>query len=220
MTTKRIFLFVILSLVILLGVYITYFGVNGYLKYSGRERDFNRLKSGELHDDMLVKGEITSVTKWLGKVDINNEAFGIQVSKASAWHYYAYPLVYDEDIEKRKYCVFAVSDPKDIAAVNAILSENPYSAGGSAFEFRGIVVDINFDANEQLTHYLWEIYDTDFNINAHANVRRYIEPYTIYVRSGSAGEVYPIIIGAAMVVVGGVLLTILCVNTYRKNHRY
>lgn len=220
MTAKRIFLFVILSLVVLLGIYITYFGVNGYFKYSGRERDFNTLKGGDLHDDMLVKGEITSVSKWLGKVDINNEAFGIQVSKANAWHYYAYPLQYDEDIEKRKYCVFAVSDPKDIAAVEALLTGNPDSPTGSAFQFRGIAVDINFDANERLTSYLWDIYDTDYNVYAHANVRRYIEPYTIYVRSGSAGEVKPIIIGAAMILVGGVLLIILGVNTYRRNHRF
>lgn len=199
----------------MLGGYITYFGVNGYLKYSGRERDFNRLKGGDLHDDMLVKGEISSVSHFLGRVSINNEAFGIQVSKAYAWHYYVYPLVYDEDKEKRKYCVFAVSDPKDIAAVEALLKN-----GGEPFKFRGIVMDINYDANEQLTHYLWDIYDTDFNIHAHANVRKYIVPYTIYVRSDSAGGIKPIIIGAATVVVGGVLLIILSVNTYRKNHRF
>lgn len=199
----------------MLGGYITYFGVNGYLKYTGRERDFSRLKGGDLHDNMLVKGEISSVMAWLGKMDIDNEAFGFTVSKASAWHYYVYPLVYDEDKENRRYCVFAVSDPKDIAAVEALLEK-----GGEPFEFRGIVMDINYDANERLTHYLWDIYDTDFNIHAHANVRKYIVPYTIYVRSGSAGEIKPIIIGAATVVVGGVLLIILSVNTYRKNHRF
>lgn len=200
---------------VLLGGYITYFGVSGYFKYTGRERDFNMLKSGDFHDNMLVKGYVSSMGKDLGRIDIDNEAFGFEVSKASAWHYYVYPLQYDEDIQKRKYCVFAVSDPKDIKAVNALL-EN----GGEPFEFRGIVMDINYDANKWLTHYLWDIYDTDFNIYAHANVRKYIVPYTIYVRSGNAGDIKPIIIGAATVVVGGVLLIILSVNTYRKNHRF
>lgn len=216
MTTKRIFLFVILILVVLLGVYITYFGVNGYFKYTGRERDFNFLKSADFHDDMLVKGEINTVIGKLPlKMSIDNEAFGFEVSKASAWHYYVYPLVYDADIENCRYCVFAVSDPKDIAAVNALLKN-----GGEPFEFRGIVMDINYEANEQLTQYLWEIYDTDFNIYAHASVRKYIVPYTIYVRSGNAGEIKPIIVGAATLLAGGVGLIILCVNTYRKNHRF
>lgn len=200
----------------MLGGYITYFGVNGYLKYTGRERDFSLLKGGDFHDNMLVKGEINTVIEKLPfKMSIDNEAFGFEVSKASAWYYYVYPVEYDNDIEKCRYCVFAVSDPKDIAAVEALLKN-----GGEPFKFRGIVMDINYDANEQLTHYLWDIYDTDFNIHAHANVRRYIVPYTIYVRSGSAGEIKPIIIGAATVVVGGVLLIILSVNTYRKNHRF
>ncbi|MDE6733415.1 MAG: hypothetical protein K2J77_11130 [Oscillospiraceae bacterium] len=213
-------MFVILILVVLLGGYITYFGVNGYIKYTGRERDFSLLKGGDLHDNMLVKGEISSVMAEIGRMSIDNEAFGFQVSKATAWHYYVYPLEYDNDITKCRYCVFAVSDPKDIAAVNALITDNPGSPNGDAFEFRGIVMDINYEANERLTHYLWDIYDTDFNIYAHANVRKYIVPYTIYVRSDSAGEIKPIIIGAAMVLVGGVGLIILWVNTYRKNHRF
>lgn len=199
----------------MLGGYITYFGVNGYIKYTGRERDFSLLKSGDFHDNMLVKGEISSVMAEIGKMSIDNEAFGFEVSKASAWHYYIYPLVNDADIENCRYCVFAVSDPKDIAAVDALLKK-----GGDPFKFRGIVMDINYDANERLTQYLWEIYDTDWNIHAHANVRKYIVPYTIYVHSENAGEIKPIIIGAAMVVVGGVLLIILSVNTYRKIHRF
>lgn len=199
----------------MLGGYITYFGVNGYFKYAGRERDFSLLKSGELHDDMLVKGEISSVMAEIGRTSIDNEAFGFEVAKASAWHYYVYPLVNDADIENCRYCVFAVSEPKDIAAVDALLKN-----GGEPFEFSGIVMDINYDANERLTQYLWNIYDTEWNIHAHANVRKYIVPYTIYVRSGNAGEIKPIIIGAAMLLVSGAGLIILCVNTYRRNHRY
>lgn len=222
MTVKRILLLIILILVILAGGYITYFGINGYFKYSGRERDFNSLKGGDLHDDMLVKGEIPAVTAKLGKTSIDNDVFGIPVSKASAWHYYVYPLEYDNDITKRKYCVFAVSMPKDIAAADALITDKPDAVDPNKprFEFRGIVIDINYDVHAKLTQYLWNIYDTDFNIHAHANVSRYIEPYTIYVRTDGAGGIKPIIIGAAMVLAGGVLLIVLCVATYRKNHRF
>lgn len=215
MSAIRIFLFIILILVVLLGGYITYFGVNGYLKYTGRERDLSLLNSGDFHDDMLVKGEISRMSAYIGKTNIENEAFGIEVSKASAWYYYAFPLVYDEDIEMRKYCVIAVSDPKDITAADALLYN-----GGEPFEFRGIVMDNTFDVHHWLTAYLWGIYDTDWNIYSHASVSRYMVPYTIYVRSGSAGKVTPIYIGAAIVLVGGAGLIILSVNTYRKNHRF
>lgn len=200
----------------MLGGYITYFGVNGYLKYTGRERDFSLLKSGDLHDNMLVKGEINTVIEKLPlTMEIDNEAFGVEVSKASAWHYYVYPIVNDEEIENCRYCVFAVSDPKDIAAVNELLKN-----GGEPFEFRGIVMGINYDVNARLTQYLWNIYDTEWNIHAHASVRRYIVPYTIYVRSESAGEFYPIIIGAVIMLVGGVGLIILWVNTRRMKYRF
>lgn len=197
------------------GGYITYFGINGFVKYSGRERDFNSLKGGELHDDMLVKGYVSTMGTWLGKSDIDNDVFGIPISDASAWHYYVYPLQYDEDKGKRKYCAFAVSRPKDIAAVEALAK-----GGAERFEFHAISMDMNYDVYHSLTKQLWDVYDTEFNIHAHANVSRYIEPYTIYVRSEETGGIKPIIIGAAMVLVGGAALIIYCVGIYRKEHRY
>lgn len=217
MTIKRILFIILLILVILLGGYITYFGINGYVKYSGRESDFNNLKGGDLHDDLLVKGHVTTMGKWLGKSDIDNDVFGIPVSDASAWHYYVYPFQNDEDKEKRKYCVFAVSRPKDIAAVEALVKNG---SSAERFEFHAISMDMNYDVYHQLTEYLWDVYDTEFNIHAHANVSRYIEPYTIYVRTEDAGGIRPIIIGAAMILVGGAVLIIYSFVIYRKEHRF
>lgn len=197
------------------GGYITYFGINGFVKYSRRERDFNNLNGGDLHDDMLVKGYVSTMGEWLCKSDIDNDVFGIPVSDASAWHYYVYPLQDDPDKEKRKYCVFAVSKPKDIAAVNALMN-----GGTERFEFHAISMDMNHEVYHYLTAYLWDIYDTEFNIHAHANVSRYIDPYTIYVRTEDAGGIKPIIIGAATVLVGSVILIIYSVAIYRKEHRY
>lgn len=197
------------------GGYITYFGINGFVKYSGRERDFNTLTGGDVHDDMLVKGSVSTMGKKLGRSDIDNDVFGIPISDASAWHYYVYLLQDDPDKAKHKYCVFAVSKPEDVAAVEALVK-----GGTERFEFHGIALDMNYDVYHKLTEYLWDIYDTDFNIHAHANVSRYIEPYTIYVRSEDAGGIKPIIIGVAMVLVGGAALIIYCVGIYRKEHRY
>lgn len=222
MSLKRMSLLIILILVVLAGGYILFFGVSGYVKYSGRERNFNNLKDGELLNDMLVKGDIETVTYYLGSQSIDNEVFGMSVSDSSAWYYYALPLEYHEDKEQQKYCVIAVSEAEDIKAVEALLKSFPVPRDPNAprFEFRGIVMNMNIDVHALLSEYLWEIYDTYFNIYTHANVSRYISPYTIYVRNGKAGGIKPIIIGAAILIAGGVLLTLLCVNTYRKKHMY
>lgn len=222
MSIKKIFLIVILILVILAGGYIVFFGIGGYMKYSGPERNFNNLRSGEILNDMLLKGDIEAVTGKLGSKHINNEAFGIRVSKASSWNYYVLPLEYHEDKQQQKYCVIAVSKAEDIKAVEALLKKRPAPRDPNAprFEFRGITMNMNIDVHGWLSEYLWEIYDTDFNIHTHANVDRYIVPYTIYVRSGEEGGIMPIIIGAAAILVGGILLTVICVKTYRKKHMY
>lgn len=222
MSLKKTFLIVILILVILAGGYIVFFGLGWYTKYSAPERDFNNLSSGDFLNDMLVKGDIEAVTGSLGSQSINNEVLGIRVSKATAWNYYVLPLEYHEDKTQRKYCAIAVSRAEDIQAVEALLKDAPVPRDPNAprFEFRGITMNMNIDVRTSLSKYLWNIYDTDFNIYNHANVSRYIVPYTIYVRSGNEGGIKPIIIGAAIVLTGGILLTVLFVNTYRKNNMY
>lgn len=208
----------LLILVIIAGGYITYFGINGFVKYSRREHDFNSLKGGDLHDDLLVKGSVSTMGEWLFRTSIDNDVFGIPVSRASYWNYYVYPFQDDEDKTKRKYCVFAVSMPEDIEAVNALMNDG---ANAEPFEFHGISISMNHEVYQSLTARLWETYDDPlFSIHAHANVSRYIEPYTIYVRTADSGGIKPVIIGAAILLAGGAALTIYCVGIYRKAHRY
>lgn len=222
MSLKRIFLIVMLILVMLAGGYITFFGISGYVRYSGPEHYFGYLKSGDIVNDMLLKGEIETVTGRLGTRSIKNEAFGIQVSSSLNWHYYVLPFGYSADKMQQKYCVFAVTKNEDVKAVEDLLKPLPAPSGPNAprFEFHGIAMSMDADIHARLSEYLWETYDTDFNIYNHAKVDRYIVPYTIYVRTGADGGLAPIIIGASLVLAGGGLLTLISVKTYRKNHMY
>lgn len=222
MSLKQISSLVILILVTMAGGYITFFGISGYVRYSGPERNFAYLGGGDFSNNMLIKGEIEAVTRKLGTRRINNEAFGTNVSTSSFWSYYVLPIVYSEDKEQRKYAVFAVSRNKDVKAVEALLTPRPAPSDPNAprFEFHGIAISMDIDIRTRLSEYLWDIYDTDFNFYTHANVDRYIVPYTIYVRTGDMGGLKPIIIGAALILAGGGLLTLLLVKDHRKKNMY
>lgn len=212
-------MFVLLALVIIAGGFITFFGVGDYTLYSGTERNFNYLSNGELHNKLLVKGDIELVTKELGTERVAPEFLGMPIGKTQTRKYYALPLGYSADKDTQQYCVIAVTGDEDISAVDALLKSSPAPRDPNAprFEFRGIVMDLTTSVSERLYEYLWGIYDTDFNFYSHHNVKRNIVPYIIFVRTTEDGGFAPIIIGVAVMLAGGALMTLLAVNTYRKN---
>lgn len=222
MSLKQIALIAILILVILAGGYILFFGIAEFKLYSGRERDFNSLKANEFREELLVKGDIETVTSMLGSRSIENHLFDIKVSNSSAWYFYALPLEYQENKEDQKYCVIAVNKPEDIKAVQALLKNSPVPRDQNAprFEFRGIVTKMRIDVYQQLTQSLWSTYDTEFNSFTHKSVKQNIVEYTIYVRTGAEGGIKTIIIGAAIMVAGGVPLALFCAKIYRKKNMY
>ena len=65
--------------------------------------------------------------------------------------------------------------------------------------------------------YLWEVYDTDFNIYSHKNVSDNLVQYTIFLSSDTADNYIVLIIaGGVCAVVGVALFVLLAVRTYRK----
>lgn len=200
-----------------------FYGLADLKLYSGRERNFNDLPVNQFREELLVKGDIETVTRYLGSKSINNEILNIRLSKSTRWDYYMLPLEYHEDETEMKYCIFAVSRPEDISAVKALQKSRPVPRDPNAprFEFRGIVTKMSLELRKLITDQLWDIYDDwDVDIYTHANVNKYIVPYTIYVRTGMEGGLITVIIGVALMAAGTVLLAVLWVKTNRKKNMY
>ncbi|MDE6728025.1 MAG: hypothetical protein K2J80_08825 [Oscillospiraceae bacterium] len=221
MTIKRIIAFVFVLLIIYAGGYITIYGARQYFTYSGTERDFNKMSPDELQDNLNIKGSIETVTRLLYIGAPTTGIFGIP--RSSRPHYYVMPLGYESEPKKQEYCIIVASSEKDIQTLESLKKKSPVPLDPNAprLEFRAIVYDMDTDTYLMLEHYLWTVYDTEFNLLTHANVKRNIAPYVIMVK-GKADEnlLLPITVGASAVLIGVVLLIILAVSTYKKIHMY
>lgn len=223
MSIKKILLFVLLLLAAYIGVYITVFGIKGYLMYWGTERDLNIMNPGELQRNLNVKGSVETTLGELGRDHITNSVFGIPVGKNTLRYYFLIPLGYEEDIKEQKYAVLAADRPEDVELLKSLDKSLPAPLDPNAprFEFSGIVMDITPTIRTNMYNKLWEIYDTEFNIYTHKNVNGNLIPYTIYVKSGEErGNLTAIIVGGAVTLASLTAFIILAVATYKKKHRY
>lgn len=224
MSIKKIILLVILAISAYVGGYIAVFGVLNYSLYSTTERTFYNQSSEELQRNLNIKGSIETVTKLIGKTSVSMNYGGVGIGTGKMRYYYAMPISYSEDPAGQKYCVIATSDPEDIKALENLMKDKPVPLDPNAprFEFRGIVSEMSQDIHKKLTEYLWEVYDTDFNIYMHHNVQGNIAPYIIYVK-GDKSDVsllVPIIVGGAVTLVSIALFVLILVLTHRKKHMY
>ena len=216
-------MFILLALVIVAGGFFIYFGTVDYMLYSGPTRNFNYMADGDLRSNMLIEGDIETVVQLIGTEHVSHEILGIPIGKSTMRYYYALPLTYHIDLDRQRYCVIAVNGEDNKKALDALLKNRPVDRDPNAprFEFKALVMDMLPSTYQELTNYLHTVYDTDFNIYNHKNVKKNIVQYTIYVQSNDEkGGVMPIIVGAAMILGGIALTVLLAVATYRKNHRY
>lgn len=219
MSIKRILAFVLLAILVYGGCYVAVFGTRQYFQYSGAERTYNNMPSGQYQDMLNVSGSIDGtkkVTQLIFTEPVRREVLGFPIGRQLVRKYYILLLNPSEDKERSRYCVIAATDPDDIKQLDALKD------GGSAdFEFRGIIHDMPLTIHKILTERLQEIYDTDFNIYVHKKVEKYIVPYTIYIKNGEDDNLLlPIIAGGAAALIGAAAIVLLAINTYRRNHRY
>ena len=222
MSIKKILVFVLLLLFAYAGGYIAVYETERYMLYSGTERDFNKMSAGELQPKLNVKGNIETVTAMICSETVTSDIFGIPISKADRY-YYAMPIGYQENPKEQQYCVIAVSSPNDVSAVEKLMKDVPVPLDPNAprFEFRGMALDMPRSIYTKFQDYLYEIYDTDFNIYAHANVSHNLVPYIIFVKGKNDNNLLaPIIAGGACAVICAVLFILMAVRTYKKIHMY
>lgn len=219
MSIKRILAFVLLAVLVYGGGYVAIYGTRQYFQYSGAERAYNGLPTGQYQNMLNVTGSIDGtkrVTQLIFTEPVRKEVLGIPIGKQLERKYYILLLNPSEDKAQSKYCVIAATDPDDIKQLEALKNGT-----SSEFEFRGLMSDMPFTIHQVLTKRLQEIYDTDFNIYVHKKVEKYIVPYTIYVKHGEDDDLLlPIIAGGAAALIGAAAIVLLAVNTYQNNHRY
>ena len=219
MSIRKIIVFVLLALLTYIGVYTAVFGLRQYSLYSGAERNMDYMSANELQPKLIVAGHTQTVTRKLYSDEVHNEIFGIPVGNSKERCYYVMPLGYEEKSENQKDCVIAATDPNDIEEIDKLLKNDPQpnDPNTPGFEFRGVIMDMSDAIFQLFRDYLWEVYDTDFNIYSHKNVSDNLVQYTIFLSSDTADNYIVLIIaGGVCAVVGVALFVLLAVRTYRK----
>ena len=223
MSIKRIIAFVLLILLAYFGVYMVIYGYERYMLYSGPERDLDFMAGSELQPKLNVKGSVETVTKLLYTENVSSNIFGIPVGSAKRY-YYAMPIGYREDSSTQQYCVIAVSDPDDVAAVEKLMKNEPAPLDPNAprFEFRGISLDTPTEVYQSFKDYLQKYYYVpEVNFYFYPNVDDNLIPYTIFVKGKNEDSLLtPIIIGGVCAVLGVGLFVLLAIRTYKKKHMY
>ena len=225
MSIKKILAFVLLILLAYAGVYMTIFGAERYMLYSGTERSFDLISASELLPNMNVKGSIETVTHLLYTETVSSNIMGVPIGNTERY-YYVLPIGYQADPDKQQYCVLAVSGSDDAAAVEKLIKNKPAPPDPDAprFEFRGISMEMPKDVYKEFKAYLQGEYRDELDIHDllfNANVDSNLAPYVIYVKGKKDTDFFtPIIVGGVCAVLGIGLFILLAIRTYKKAHMY
>lgn len=223
MSIKRIIAFVLLVILAYAGVYMVIYGTERYVLYSGTERNFNTMSAQELQPNLNIKGSIETVMKMLYSENVSSDILGIPIGSTTRY-YYVMPIGYQKNIKQQQYCLIAVSDPDDVAAVEKLMKDEPVPLDPNApqFEFRGIALNTTTGMYLMFKDYLQKYYyvpEKDFL--SYPKVDNNLIPYTIHVKGKNEGSfTLPIIIGGVCAVLGVGLFILLAIRTYRKAHMY
>ena len=223
MSIRKIIVFVLLALLTYVGGHTAFFGFKQYAIYSGAERDMDNMSVNELQPKLIVTGHTQTVTKKLFVEQVQNNILGVPLGFGKERCYYAMPLGYQENPENQKYCVIAATDPDDIEQIEKLMknSPQPNDPNAPSFEFRGVITDMSDMVFQLFREYLWNIYDTEFNIYSHKNVSNNLVQYMIILSRDTAEKYLVLIIaGSVCAVVCAVLIVIIAVRTYKKKHYY
>lgn len=205
---KRIIAFVFLGILIYAGIFTIIYGVREYnVSVCNPITLENTLRSG-----LVITDSISEQYGVLGKKINQNTLFGIPIGKETATYFYI--VSYGDS---PKFFLIGVTDPEDIEAI-----EN--ASPGNEFNFTGVLQSMDPVVSVRLREFLADnpglvghptaVYSTEAIAAAH------VTEYAVYVRDIKGPDAVPIIVGAAMLLVGGGLAALLIVRIVSERTGY
>lgn len=205
---KRIIAFVFFGIIIYTGIYVTIYGTREYMTNMNKPISFNMT----LRDSIPISDKIDTQYGILGKKTNQTTLLGIPISKETITYFYVVPIGDHPD-----YLLLAVTDPEDIEAIEKVSPDNEFS-------FTGVVKSLDNDASMRLRNYLCDNPDLIGQEQSlyilQTAAAAHVAGYAVYVQDLKDPDPIPIIVGAAIILVGAGLAALLTVRIVRERTGY
>ena len=205
---KRIIAFVFLGLLIYAGIFVTIYAVGEYMILLNDPITLEMT----FQDGLPIEDKIVQQSGYLGKRTTQAELLGVPFGKKTVTYFYVIPIG-----EKPNYMLIGVTDPKDIEAVENVSEKEP-------FKFTGTLKSMHRSIYNSLNSYLVNnpklINAENKFYNVDTIAENHITAYVIYVGELKSRDPVPIIVGAAMILLGAGLAALLTVKIVRERTGY
>lgn len=205
---KRIIAFVFLGILIYAGIFVTVYGVGEFMILLN---DPGTLEM-TFQDGLPIEDKIVEQSGYLGQRTTQAALFGAPFGKQTVTYFYVIPVG-----DMPKYMLIGVTDPEDIKAVENVSEKDP-------FKFTGTLRSMNDSTYERLKGYLMDnrglINGENAVYNLNVIAENHMIAYVIYVGELKSPDPVPVIVGAAMILVGAGLAALLTVRIVRERTGY
>lgn len=205
---KRVIAFVILGLLIYAGGFVTVYGALDIAAGLGTPHALG----SNIHSGLIINDKLGSVAGKLGVENFRSSFLGVEFGEPTARHYFVIPAG-----DTQNFMLIAVTDPDDVEAIENVNS-------GGDFSFTGRIVDMDPSIRNKMIEF---IVNNPHLVNGENQVytieiiaANHTVPYIIEVRDFGNPDYLPLIVGAAMLVIGGGLAALLIVKIVRERSGY
>lgn len=225
---KRIIAFVLFALMIYAGGFFVVYGFDELGKANSRPLSLNMLASGALNNSQVVSGTVYQQVMLIGEDTIRPNVLNIPIGEPKKRRFYLVPLKYEENAENIMYYTVCLSNPESIERMEKLGTLLPKPEKGEGLELTGVALEMTPDMRSDVFNALCSrtalVGVTEITQNP---TRTYYEnrilPWTVFERTGfdsGLNSIITVIIGAVLILGGGIPSVILGIKIYREKHYY
>ncbi|MCM1166008.1 MAG: hypothetical protein NC299_09195 [Lachnospiraceae bacterium] len=230
---KHIVAFVLLGIVTYAGISFAASGIRIAAESSRTPIALTGVPQNEYIAGMSVGAKLDRQFGKIGRTAVRQEFLGFEFGEPLAQYYYVIPAGKITKPQEQYYMLVCASGDS-AAALDGLFSEELSAVGeGAPLECSGVLVEMNPNDVETFMLFLTNnaqlikseelvdlVGDPSLTMPTTTNAYNHICRYVFYVHSSSSGEALPIIIGAALTLVGAGGIALVAVKLHREKTGY
>lgn len=210
------------------GGFFVVYGFDELGKANSRPLPLNMLASGSLNNSQVVSGTVYQQVMLIGEDTIQPNVLNIPIGEPKERRFYLVPLRYEKKAENMKYYTVCLSNPESIECMEELGTILPKPETGEGLELTGVALEMTPGMRSAVFNALCSrtalVGVTEITQNP---TRTYYDnriiPWTVFERTGfdsRLNSIITVIIGAVLILGGGVPSVVLGIRIYREKHWY
>lgn len=231
---KYIIAFVLLGLVTYAGVFLLYDGIRQSVKNNRPPIAITNVPWQQYVSGMAVSARIDQQFGKRFTAAASRKIFGIEYGEPIVQHYYVIPAGKVFSPPEQYYMLICVTAEEDVKALDGLYSKKLLKVGSETpFECSGVLGQMDLPLAEDMAEFLsinsqlikdekyFDLFGTEALVPAtEINGYNHTCQYVFYVQKNKGGEELPIIIGAALTVVGAGGIALFAIKKHRESTGY